>query len=117
MAAYGQIQEGQLKLCGLYYEEETGHYLKGSKTGAVSEAEALGIALAKELKERCRKEYKVAKQEERKEMGKVWLVGAGPGDAGLFTLKGADVLEKADVVVYDSLVGQGILTRIRRMQD
>ena len=112
VAAYGQIQEGQLKLCGLYYEEETGHYLKGSKTGAVSEAEALGIALAKELKERCRKEYKVAKQEERKEMGKVWLVGAGPGDAGLFTLKGADVLEKADVVVYDSLVGQGILTRI-----
>ena len=44
--------------------------------------------------------------------GKVWLVGAGPGDVGLFTMKGAQVLEQADVVVYDSLVGQGILTRI-----
>ena len=41
--------------------------------------------------------------------GKVWLVGAGPGDVGLFTLRGKEVLQKADVVVYDALVGQGIL--------
>ena len=40
--------------------------------------------------------------------GKVWLVGAGPGHIGLFTLKGLKVLEQADVVVYDSLVGQGV---------
>ena len=45
-------------------------------------------------------------------IGKVWLVGAGPGDIGLFTLKGLKVLEQADVVVYDSLVGQGVLSRI-----
>ena len=39
--------------------------------------------------------------------GKVWLVGAGPGDVGLFYLKGKQVLEQAEVVVYDSLVGDG----------
>lgn len=44
--------------------------------------------------------------------GKVWLVGAGPGDVGLLTLKGQSVLEGAEVVVYDALVGQGILARI-----
>ena len=44
--------------------------------------------------------------------GKVWLVGAGPGDIGLFTLKGMEVLKAADVVVYDSLVGQGVLAKI-----
>ena len=44
--------------------------------------------------------------------GKVWLVGAGPGDIGLFTLKGEAVLQQADVVVYDSLVGEGVLARI-----
>lgn len=46
--------------------------------------------------------------------GKVWLVGAGPCDAGLITVKGARVLEQADVVVYDRLVGPGIISRIPR---
>ena len=44
--------------------------------------------------------------------GKVWLVGAGPGDTGLLTLKGKQVLDEAEVVVYDSLVGEGILAMI-----
>lgn len=44
--------------------------------------------------------------------GKVWLVGAGPSDPGLLTIKGKDVIEQAEVVVYDQLVGQGILQMI-----
>ena len=46
--------------------------------------------------------------------GKVWLVGAGPSDPGLLTLKGKQVLEQAEAVVYDALVGQSILNMIPR---
>ena len=41
--------------------------------------------------------------------GKVTLVGAGPGDPGLLTVKGRAALEGAEVVVYDRLVGPEIL--------
>lgn len=45
-------------------------------------------------------------------MGSVTLVGAGPGDPGLITVKGRAVLEKAEVVVYDRLVGPELLALI-----
>ncbi|WP_066383341.1 MULTISPECIES: uroporphyrinogen-III C-methyltransferase [unclassified Anabaena] len=45
-------------------------------------------------------------------LGKVYLVGAGPGDPGLMTLKGKSVLECADVVIYDALVSPAILAMI-----
>jgi len=41
--------------------------------------------------------------------GKVWLVGAGPGDPGLLTLRGRECLEQADVVIYDSLANEVLL--------
>jgi uroporphyrinogen III methyltransferase/synthase len=42
-------------------------------------------------------------------VGKVYLIGAGPGDPGLFTLKGKRCLEEADVVAYDALANPRLL--------
>jgi len=46
--------------------------------------------------------------------GKVFLVGAGPGEAGLVTLRGIEVLQRADVVVCDRLVSGELLAHARR---
>jgi len=43
--------------------------------------------------------------------GMVYLVGAGPGDPGLVTVRGLDALRKADVIVYDRLVHPDLVTR------
>ncbi len=51
-------------------------------------------------------------QDER--AGSVALVGAGPGDADLLTLRAVRLLEEADVIVHDRLIGPDVLDRARR---
>lgn len=43
--------------------------------------------------------------------GKVYLIGAGPGDYGLITLKGLEAIEIADVLVYDRLINDNLIYR------
>lgn len=50
-------------------------------------------------------------------VGEVALVGAGPGDAGLLTLKGLQTIQQADVVLYDALVSEQVLELVRRDAD
>ena len=46
--------------------------------------------------------------------GKVWLVGAGPGDPGLLTVKAIETIKEADVIVYDALIGDALYSLFPR---
>lgn len=46
-------------------------------------------------------------------LGVVYLVGAGPGDSGLITVRGAQLLRRADVIVHDRLIGKELLLDTR----
>ncbi len=41
--------------------------------------------------------------------GKVYLVGAGPGNQGLITTRGLELIQRADVLVYDRLAGSTLV--------
>ncbi|MEQ1825605.1 MAG: uroporphyrinogen-III C-methyltransferase [Pirellula sp.] len=49
--------------------------------------------------------------------GMVYLIGAGPGDPGLITVRGAELLSRVDVILYDGLVNDSLLQRARHDSD
>lgn len=83
---------------------ENGHLVEEAldlgRTPSTLEAATRNAAIRKKGRKKGRKR------------GKVYLVGGGPGDPGLLTLRAADLLNSADVVYYDRLISQAILERI-----
>ena len=61
----------------------------------------------------ARERIEVMLADAHKPAGEVWLVGAGPGDPDLLSLRALRLMYRADVVLYDRLVGKEILARVR----
>jgi uroporphyrinogen III methyltransferase/synthase len=124
-AAYASVSGNSIKITAAYMPqgcERAGRApVRGEICGDVGEAEKLAYELARRL---ARQGAEGAEgcgaggpagapgPAPAPAKGKIWLVGAGPGAAGLLTVRARQVLAEADVVMYDRLVSEEILCEI-----
>ena len=92
-----QIKDGNLMVRGIY-QKESGKIVSAFWEGASGDWKEAAKAVADTLKKRT---------------GFVTLVGAGPGDPKLITVKGLEALKACDAVVYDSLASDELLNEVR----
>lgn len=78
---------------GLHMKEKT---VTGTRCGNIEEDRKLAVSLGEQIAARL-------------QSGKVYLIGAGPGDTDLITMKGMEALKEADVIVYDHLASPSLL--------
>ena len=95
IGAYAIERDGQLELSAVFGDEEGKVLYRVNQKGTKEFPEALGKSVAKEMMNHM--------NDDREEKGLVSLVGAGPGDPKLITVKGMERLKVCDVVVYDRL--------------
>ena len=91
-----RLEEGRLHMKVLYAPEGT-KLRRAEESDEPAAARRLGETLARKVKR-----------------GKVWLLGAGPGDMGLLTEKALAAVRAADVLVYDNLASAAVLNEARR---
>ncbi len=89
----------------------TGSAAQAIRSGRSAEADRLAT---RELARLCHRADRADRDADSTAAGHVSLVGAGPGDPGLLTLKGLRALQEADVVIHDRLASAGVLELARR---
>lgn len=103
--------EFSMKVC---FARDGKHLVFESESIKLSEIEMTKTIKTIKTERTAKTEREVARElgvrlANRVKKGKVYLVGAGPGDVGLFTQKGMELIKKADVIVYDNLASTSIL--------
>ena len=132
IGALARALDGRVHIAGVVADLEGVEVVRGEKEGPAEKAEAIGAELAAELltngargilarveaagpnstvgvDNEAAAAGTIAKTATASPKGLVHLIGAGPGDPGLLTVRGRECLEKAEVVVYDRLVNPRLL--------
>ena len=107
VCAFSWLEDEKLCMKGGFAGDGT-HMLFEKIQGAAGDAKHLGQVLAENLRaagERRSEDVGIRPHDQ----GKVFLVGAGPGDSGLITVKGLWCIRHADVIVYDYLASDTLL--------
>ena len=111
----GQLSEGLGRLAEFISTKR--HELGGAASRPLWDAlidSSIPDLLERGDKEGAERQFKLLQSNDSIKNGLVSLVGAGPGDPALLTLKAVRCMERADVVYYDNLVSSAILERVRK---
>lgn len=110
VAALSRLGEKKLILEALVSSSQGEEILRQKMEGFPKNPEELGEQLAQRIFAKGWKKTASGFTFQKPDLiGRVYLVGAGPGDAGLITLKGVECIKKADLIIYDRLVNKKFL--------
>ncbi|MFQ5834505.1 MAG: hydroxymethylbilane synthase [bacterium] len=114
VATLSRVRKERLSLEALVSTSNGEKILRQKMEGSSRDPEKVGLQLAEKIIGRGFKKTSSGFIFQKPHLGgRVYLVGAGPGDSGLITLKGVECIKKADLIIYDRLVNKKFLDYAR----